>query len=107
MKWVNQINKRLEEIAKDSPKDRLAKFSLLYKYIIFIGESLSGWLSWLMDPVILDCFTGEETEQLFQEFKQLTIKMLELDKNWTSRKAKTIQTKKMNYLRRKSPIYIR
>jgi len=107
MKWVNIINKRLEEIAKDSPKDRLANFSLLYKYIIFIGESLSGWLSWLMNPEILDCFTEEETEQLFEEFKQLTIKMLELDKTWTSRKAETVKAKKMNYSRRKNQIYIR
>jgi len=105
MKWVDKVNKRLEEIAKDNPKDRLAIFSLMYKYIIYIGESLSGWLSWLMNPGILDCFTKEETEQLFEEFKQLTIRMLELDKSWTSRKA--IQAKKMNYLRRKSQIYIR
>jgi len=107
MKWINTINKRLEEIAKESPEDRLARFSSMYKFIIYIGESLSGWLSWLIDPGILDCFSKEETEQLFEEFKQLTIRMLELDKKWTSRKARAVQAKKMNRLRRKSQIYIR
>jgi len=99
MEWIEKLEKYIKEIKETKPKDRLEFFSTIYQMIIRIGSSLSGWLQWLIDPTILDRFSEEEVEDLFQEFRSLAIKFLELDKKWTKKKVK--ERIKIN----KRPIY--
>jgi len=84
--WIKKVERHLNTIKNYKTTDRLSTVSGITQCVSCIGGSVNGWISWLSDPRIMNSFNEDELIELFNEFKRLSIKMLELDIEWTKKK---------------------
>lgn len=89
MSWTDERSKALEEIKKLDPKDRLGFYASLIRMNSALFESVRGWDSWLRNPTFIDTFAEEELMEIYKEFKDICIRFLEVDVNWTGKKQKS------------------
>jgi len=81
--WLKRVNKEIERIKKDTPKDRLEYASHILKCNKAILASCQGWLTWLSSPGILNRFDEEELKTILDEFKSIALEFLDNDLKWT------------------------
>lgn len=86
MSWTDERAKVLADLKKLEPADRLSVYSSLIKFNSALFESVRGWDSWLRNPAFIETFTQEELNQIFNGFKEVTLKFLEEDIRWTGKK---------------------
>jgi len=79
IKWIEDVEKSLDEIKKLPSKDRLQTCASIIKFHQAIAGSLHGWGIWLQKPQVLDKLSEEELKETFDVFKKLAIKILTLD----------------------------
>ena len=86
MSWTDERTKVLADLKKLEPTDRLSVYSSLIKFNSALYESVRGWDSWLRNPTFMETFSLEELKQMYDEFREVTLRFLEGDVRWTGMK---------------------
>ena len=86
MSWTDERAKVLADLKKIEPTDRLSVYSGLIKFNSALFESVRGWDSWLRNPSFMETFSLEELNQIFNDFREVTLKFLQEDIRWTGKK---------------------
>lgn len=82
-KWINKVKKEIQQLKELKPADRLSLVASITRCSGSISDSLYGWYSWLSNPLLMKYFTEEELKEIFEWFRELSIKFLEFDLKWT------------------------
>jgi len=84
--WIKSIKKIRKEIKSLEPKDRLGYVTAVACCVAAIANSMHGWKKWLIHPEVMNSFSEEELDKLFEVFKKLALETLKEDINWTKKK---------------------
>ena len=82
-KWIKDLKDECKKIKEWKTSDRLAIMSALTFMNASLASSVTGWNSWLTNAMIMDLFTAEELDILIAKFREISLKMLELDLEFT------------------------
>ena len=88
MSWIDERTNVLADIRKLEPTDRLSLYSGLIKLNSALIESVRGWHSWFRNPTFMQTFSQDELSEIFKNFKDVAIKLLEEDIRWTGKKGR-------------------
>jgi hypothetical protein len=86
LSWADERAKILADLKKLEPTDRLSVYSGLIKFNSALFESVRGWDSWLRNPTFMESFSLDELNEIFNGFKDVTLRFLEEDIRWTGKK---------------------
>lgn len=86
LSWTDERTKVLADLKKLEPTDRLSVYSGLIKFNSALYESVRGWDSWLRNPTFMETFSLDELKQMYDEFREVTLRFLEGDVKWTGMK---------------------
>lgn len=103
--WIEETKKKIKQIKKRKSKDRLTIVGGIAICNVAIQASTIGWNSWFQNPTIMEKFTEEELQKMFNAFREITINLLEHDIKWTKDLMK--KTKKGKKKKEKDLMYIR
>jgi len=78
-KWIKKVEKQIQSFRDLKPTDRLEFVSALKQLNEAVAASTVGWDSWIKNPEVMKVFKQEELSELFDSFRELAIKFLELD----------------------------
>ncbi len=90
LSWTDERTKVLADLRKIEPTDRLSLYSALIRLNSALFESVRGWDSWLRNPPFMDTFSQEELNEIFRNFRDVTMKFLEEDIKWTGKKEQSL-----------------
>jgi hypothetical protein len=82
-KWIKDLKEECKKIKEWKTTDRLSIISALTFMNGSLASSVTGWNSWLTNAMIMDQFTPEEQSVLNEKFREICLKMLELDIEYT------------------------
>lgn len=77
--WIKSTKKNLEKIQKLKSKDRLEALANIQLCNEAIYASVVGWNSFLERPKIMNQFTDRELKEIFNTFKEISVRFLETD----------------------------
>ena len=77
--WVEKTKKRIEQLQTLDLKDRFACYVALWRIVEAIGESVSGWQSWLVRPGIMADFNEEELKDFCLNMREMAVNFLRFD----------------------------
>jgi hypothetical protein len=77
--WIERTRKRISELENLDLKDRFACYVALWRIVEAIGESVSGWQSWLVKPSIMAEFSEEELKDFCLNLRGMAVNFLRFD----------------------------
>ena len=77
--WVAKTEERIKQLESLDLKDRLACYIALWAIVDAIGNSVSGWRSWLVRPGLMAEFSEEELREFCVSLREMTISFLTFD----------------------------
>jgi len=77
--WIGKTEKRKEQLKTLDLSDRLACYVALWRIVEAIGNSVSGWRSWLVRPSVMADFSEEELKDFCLNMRDMAIRFLEFD----------------------------
>jgi len=83
--WVGNTKKKIEQLEALNLKDRFACYVALWRIVEAVGESVSGWNSWLVRPGIMADFSEEELRDFCLNMREMAINFLRFDIKATER----------------------
>ena len=86
--WIKKVQEEMLSFSKHKPKDRLDYINSIYRTHLAVAASLQGWREWLESPGIMNNFSEEELNEIYEGFKKEAIFFLEYDIKWTKILAK-------------------
>ena len=83
--WIEKTQERIKNLEAVDLSDRLACYVALWKIIGAVGNSVSGWRSWLVRPGIMTEFTEEEMKEFCLILRDMAIQFLNFDMKATEK----------------------
>lgn len=77
--WVAKTEERIKQLEALDLGDRLACYVALWRIVEAIGNSISGWRSWLVRPGIMVDFNEDELKDFCVNLRNMATEFLRFD----------------------------
>lgn len=74
--WIERTAERIEQLEELNLKDRLACYVALWRFVEAIGDSVSGWRSWLVRPSTVADFSEQESQDFCVDMREMAVQFL-------------------------------